>query len=125
MSRVGDRDRALAEMVIDSLDDDGYFKASFEELAALLPEEHGVLPEEFAAALKLVQSLDPAGHRRAHARGMPAHPARMRCPADTRARDVAIAITNGHLTAARQPRMGAAAARGRLQRGHAARSRAR
>jgi RNA polymerase sigma-54 factor len=37
MSRVGDRDRALAEMVIDSLDDDGYFKASFEELAALLP----------------------------------------------------------------------------------------
>ena len=36
-SRVGDRDRALAEMVIDSLDDDGYFKASFEELAALLP----------------------------------------------------------------------------------------
>jgi RNA polymerase sigma-54 factor len=61
MSRVGDRDRALAEMVIDSLDDDGYFKASFEELAALLPKEHEVLPEEFAAALKLVQSLDPAG----------------------------------------------------------------
>jgi RNA polymerase sigma-54 factor len=61
MSRVGERDRALAEMVIDSLDDDGYFKASFEELAALLPKEHDVLPEEFAAALKLVQSLDPAG----------------------------------------------------------------
>ncbi len=61
MSRVSDRDRALAEMVIDSLDDDGYFKASFEELAALLPKEHDVLPEEFAAALKLVQSLDPPG----------------------------------------------------------------
>jgi len=61
MSRVSDRDRALAEMVIDSLDDDGYFKATFEELAALLPPEHDVLPEEFAAALKLVQSLDPAG----------------------------------------------------------------
>jgi RNA polymerase sigma-54 factor len=61
MSRVGERDRALAEMVIDSLDDDGYFKATFEELAALLPKEHDVLPEEFAAALKLVQSLDPAG----------------------------------------------------------------
>ncbi|HEX5767161.1 MAG TPA: RNA polymerase factor sigma-54, partial [Burkholderiales bacterium] len=39
MSRVSDRDRALAEMVIDSLDDDGYFKASFEELCALLPTE--------------------------------------------------------------------------------------
>jgi RNA polymerase sigma-54 factor len=61
MSRVSDRDRALAEMVIDSLDDDGYFKASFEELCALLPKEHDVLPEEFAAALKLVQSLDPPG----------------------------------------------------------------
>src|SRR5690242_5136871 len=61
MSRVSDRDRALAEMVIDSLDDDGYFKATFEELAALLPPEHDVLPEELAAALKLVQSLDPAG----------------------------------------------------------------
>jgi RNA polymerase sigma-54 factor len=61
MSRVGSRDRALAEMVIDSLDEDGYFKASFDELAALLPKEHDVLPEEFAAALKLVQSLDPPG----------------------------------------------------------------
>ena len=71
MSRIGERDRALAEMVIDSLDDDGYFKASFEELAALLPKEHDVLPEEFAAALKLVQSLDPAGIARAHARGVP------------------------------------------------------
>ena len=59
MSRVSDRDRALAEMVVDSLD--GYFKATFDELAALLPKEHDVLPEEFAAALKLVQSLDPPG----------------------------------------------------------------
>ncbi|HEX5768051.1 MAG TPA: RNA polymerase factor sigma-54, partial [Burkholderiales bacterium] len=61
MSRVSDRDRALAEMVVDSLDEDGYFKATFEELAALLPKEHEVMPEEFAAALKLVQSLDPPG----------------------------------------------------------------
>ncbi|HEV2430235.1 MAG TPA: RNA polymerase factor sigma-54 [Burkholderiales bacterium] len=61
MSRVSDRDRALAEMVVDSLDDDGYFKATFDELAALLPKEHDVLPEEFAAALRLVQSLDPPG----------------------------------------------------------------
>ena len=61
MSRVGERDRALAEMVIDSLDDDGYFKAGFDELAALLPKEDEVQPEEFAAALKRVQSLDPPG----------------------------------------------------------------
>src|SRR5262249_38330322 len=58
---MGSRDRALAHMVIDSLDDDGYFKLSFDELAALVPPEHDVRPEDFLAALRLVQSLDPAG----------------------------------------------------------------
>ena len=61
ISQMGERDRALAHMIIDSLDDDGYFKLSFEELAALVPPEHDVRPEDFLAALKLVQSLDPAG----------------------------------------------------------------
>src|SRR5688572_8961226 len=97
MSRVRDRDRALAEMVIDSLDDDGYFKASLEELAALLPKEHGVLPEEFAAALKLVQSLDPPGIA-ARTLEECLRIQLENLPAETRAREVAIAITNGHLT---------------------------
>jgi len=96
MSRVSDRDRALAEMVIDSLDDDGYFKTSFEELAALLPKEHDVLPEEFAAALKLVQSLDPPGIAartldeclRIQLENLPAH---------TPGREVALTLTN-HLS---------------------------
>src|SRR3989454_4283708 len=61
ISQMGERDRALAHMIIDSLDDDGYFKLSFEELAALVPPEHDVRAEDFGAALKLVQSLDPAG----------------------------------------------------------------
>ena len=61
ISPMGERDRALATMIIDSLDDDGYLKASFEELAGLVPPEHDVRPEDFLAALKLVQSLDPAG----------------------------------------------------------------
>src|SRR4029079_7752734 len=61
ISRMGERDRALAHMIIDSLDDDGYFKMEFEELAALVPAEHDVRAEDFGAALKLVQSLDPAG----------------------------------------------------------------
>src|SRR5687768_4127366 len=61
ISQMGSRDRALAHMVIDSLDDDGYFKLTFEELAALVPPEHDVRPEDFLAALRLVQSLDPAG----------------------------------------------------------------
>ena len=96
MSRVGERDRVLAEMVIDSLDDDGYFKAAFDELAALLPKEHDVQPEEFAAALKLVQSLDPPGIAartldeclRLQLEGL---------PADTSGREVALRLT-GHLS---------------------------
>jgi len=96
LSRIGERDRALAEMVIDSLDDDGYFKATFEELAALLPEEHEVQPEEFAAALKLVQSLDPVG---IGARSLE----ECLClqlqalPADTPGREAALAMCGGHL----------------------------
>jgi len=97
MSRVSDRDRALAEMVIDSLDEDGYFKATFDELAALLPKEHDVLPEEFAAALKLVQTFDPPG---VAARTLD-ECLRLQLenlPAETPGRDAAIAMTNGHLS---------------------------
>lgn len=61
ISPMGDRDRALAHMIIDSLDDDGYFKLSFDELAALVPPELDVRAEDFGAALRLVQTLDPAG----------------------------------------------------------------
>lgn len=61
ISPMSDRDRALAHMIIDSLDDDGYFKLSFDELAALLSPEDDVRAEDFGAALRLVQSLDPSG----------------------------------------------------------------
>jgi len=61
ISPMSERDRGLAHMIVDSLDDDGYFKISFEELAALVPAEYEVLPEELQASLRLVQSLDPAG----------------------------------------------------------------
>ncbi|HWI36142.1 MAG TPA: RNA polymerase factor sigma-54 [Burkholderiales bacterium] len=61
ISPMGERDRALAHMVIDSLDDDGYFKMSFDELAALVPPEFDVGADDFGAALNLVQTLDPAG----------------------------------------------------------------
>ena len=61
ISQMGSRDRALAHMIVDSLDDDGYFKADFDELAAMVPAEHDVRADDFEAALRLVQSLDPAG----------------------------------------------------------------
>jgi RNA polymerase sigma-54 factor len=61
LSPMGERDRGLAHLVIDALDDDGYLKLSFAELAALVPAEHDVEPDDLAAALRLVQTLEPTG----------------------------------------------------------------
>ena len=61
LSQMGERDRALAHLVIDALDDDGYLKLSFDELAALVSAEDEVEPEDLAAALRLVQTLEPPG----------------------------------------------------------------
>jgi len=96
ISQMDDRDRALAHMIVDSLDDDGYFKTSFEELSAMVPAEHDVRAEDFAAALRLVQSLDPAG---VGARTLE----ECLClqlqalPEGTPGRKVALAICDGHL----------------------------
>ena len=96
ISPMGERDRALAHMVIDSLDDDGYFKLSLDELAGLVAPEYDVQPEELSATLRLVQSLDPTG---VGARNLE------EClllqlqalPAETAGREVAMAIVKGHL----------------------------
>jgi RNA polymerase sigma-54 factor len=61
LSQMGDRDRALVHLVIEALDDDGYLNVSLEELAALVPAEQDVDPEDLVAALRLVQTLEPAG----------------------------------------------------------------
>ena len=100
LSPMSERDRALAHMIVDSLDDDGYFKMSFEELAALVPPEHDVRPEELAASLRWVQSLDPSG---VGARSLE-ECLMLQLQAlpggeneDTRVRDVAMAIVRGNL----------------------------
>jgi len=49
--------RDAAESIIGNLDEDGYLSASLEEIAAM--GDHQM--EEIEAALKVVQSLDPAG----------------------------------------------------------------
>jgi RNA polymerase sigma-54 factor len=61
MTSLSLRDRALAELVIDALDDNGYLEEPLEEIHARLPEELGIDPDELRCALALVQSLDPAG----------------------------------------------------------------
>ena len=55
------RDRALVELIIDALDDNGYLEEPLEEIHARLPEELEIEPEELEVALKLVQSFEPAG----------------------------------------------------------------
>jgi RNA polymerase sigma-54 factor len=96
ISGMGDRDRVLAHMIVDSLDDDGYFKARFEDLAALVPPQLDVQADDFGTALRLVQNLDPAG---VGARTLE----ECLClqlqalPEDTPARDVALAMCRGHL----------------------------
>ncbi len=55
------RDRALVGAIIESLDDDGYLRQDLDELATLIELEPAVEACEMATALKLVQSLEPAG----------------------------------------------------------------
>jgi RNA polymerase sigma-54 factor len=55
------RDCALAELIVDALDDNGYLEEALDEIHARLPEELEVEIEELRTALALVQSLDPVG----------------------------------------------------------------
>jgi len=57
VSVMPDAVREAAESIIGNLDDDGYLSTSLEEIASM--GEHKV--EDVQAALKVVQSLDPAG----------------------------------------------------------------
>jgi len=55
------RDRALVELLIEALDDDGYLTTPLDELLALCPPEAGVELDELTAALALLHSFDPPG----------------------------------------------------------------
>ena len=61
LSACGMRDRALAELVIDALDDNGYLEEPLDDIHARLPEELEIEMDELRCALALVQSLDPVG----------------------------------------------------------------
>ncbi|MBZ5593157.1 MAG: RNA polymerase factor sigma-54 [Acidobacteriia bacterium] len=57
VSLLSDEVRDAAETIIGNLDEDGYLTASLDEIAAMA--EHAL--EQIEAALKVVQSLEPAG----------------------------------------------------------------
>jgi RNA polymerase sigma-54 factor len=60
-SRCTARDRALLELLIDELHEDGYLRTDLAEVAAALPAELAVDPDELRTALRLLHSFDPAG----------------------------------------------------------------
>jgi RNA polymerase sigma-54 factor len=55
------RDRALVELIVDALDDNGYLEESLEEILARLPPELEIDADELKTALSLLQSFDPVG----------------------------------------------------------------
>lgn len=61
LTKLPERDRQLVALLIDSLDDDGYLTQELEELAALVPAELEVEPEELRIALRHLQHFEPAG----------------------------------------------------------------
>ena len=56
-----DRDRSLMATIVDALDDDGFLRMDLQELKALSGLDPTPDDDEMAIALKLVQSLEPAG----------------------------------------------------------------
>ena len=61
LTNLGARDRALVELLIDALDEDGYLTQSLEDIAALMSAEADVNVEELAIALRHLQNFEPAG----------------------------------------------------------------
>ena len=55
------RDRALVELIVDALDDNGYLTETLEEIHARMPAELEIDPDELKTALSLLQSFDPVG----------------------------------------------------------------
>jgi RNA polymerase sigma-54 factor len=58
---LSDQDRNIAEVIIDSIDDNGYLNASIDELLENFPHQTDIEQEEIEAVLHLIQSFDPAG----------------------------------------------------------------
>lgn len=61
MTQFSDRDRAIAEAIIDSIDEDGYLSCRLEEIQQILAEEQEVELDEIEAVLHQIQNFDPLG----------------------------------------------------------------
>ena len=61
LAMLGVRDRALVELMVDALDDNGYLTESLEAIFERMPPELEIDPDELKTALSLLQSFDPPG----------------------------------------------------------------
>lgn len=91
-----ERSKKIAELLVDSLNDDGYLSQDLDELAGLLPPELEISTADLESALDYIQQLDPPG---VGARNL------QEClslqlkalPDNTPLRDEALKLVNGHL----------------------------
>jgi RNA polymerase sigma-54 factor len=60
-TQASPRDRALVELLIEALDEDGYLSSPLPELLELCPPEAEIDEDELRGALRLLQSFDPTG----------------------------------------------------------------
>ncbi|MGN6657449.1 MAG: RNA polymerase factor sigma-54, partial [Achromobacter mucicolens] len=61
LTRAAPRDAALASLLIDELDENGYLGSPLDEILGWLPAEMEPDMDELRAALSLLQSFDPVG----------------------------------------------------------------
>lgn len=61
LSHFTERDQAIAEAIIDAVQDDGYLGCPLEDIQASLPEEWEVELDEIEAVLTRIQRFDPLG----------------------------------------------------------------
>lgn len=61
LKKVNARDRALINILIEAINEDGYLDQDLDEIMSFLPEEMEIESDELATALKLLQSFDPSG----------------------------------------------------------------
>ena len=61
LSHLSPRDRAIADVIVEGLDDDGYLTEPDDAIIAAVAPEHRVGADEVAAVRHFVQQLDPVG----------------------------------------------------------------
>lgn len=94
---LSSRDLVLARSIVESLDDDGYLRTPLEELLQVAPVTPPATLAELQIALRLVQSLEPAGvAARTVAECLVLQLPSIDCPA---IRELARRIVGGHLQA--------------------------